>query len=254
VGNHRLTVSYQGKIIDTLTNAMPVEPAFNNAEPWVFRNVPFVADVATGALKFEHSVTDANNAPATILLDAISVLLRGAEEVVIQNPSFEASGKPSTSPYYFEDDVRIAGWTVDPANQWGVNTPGDSFCDNGRNPDQDLALFVQGPGKSISQTISGFAAGERYQLSFAYNARQAGVPPQLRVTVDNDELMSATVTPVGAQKPFHRTNLVFTATAPTLNLRFSNTLASGDTTFLLDDVHITRVSTQKAFLEYSVEG
>jgi len=248
VGKHVLTVSYNGKVIDGITNAQPVESAGSNTKPWLFRNVVFVPDVASGPLEFQHSATDADNSPAVMLLDAISVVLRGANEIVVQNPSFEASGKPATSPYYFENDVNIAGWTVDPPNQWGVNTPGDPFCDNGDNPDQDLALFVQGAGKSVSQTISGFAAGEHYQLSFAYNARQTGVSPQLQVTIGTLGLMSATVAPVGGTKAFYRTNLVFTAAAPSLTFKFSNAVASGDSTFLLDDVHITHVSNQRPSL------
>jgi len=241
VGGHVLTVSYNGKVIDAITNALPVETAGSNTKPWYFRNVPFVADAASGALEFEHTVTDAANAPATMLLDAITVVLRGADEVVIENPSFEASGKPTTSPYYFENDVLIAGWTVDPPNQWGVNAPGDPFCDNGKNPDQDLALFVQGAGKTVSQTISGFTPGERYQLTFAYNARLTGVQPQLDATLDDLKLMSVQVVPVGGNNPFYRTNLVFTANAPTLALKFANSVAAGDSTFLLDDVHITHL-------------
>ena len=46
----------------------------------------------------------------------------------------------------------------------------------------------------------------------------------------------------------HRTNLVFTATAPTLALKFSNALTSGDSTFLLDDVHIIHLSKQRPSL------
>jgi hypothetical protein len=242
VGGHRLTVSYNGKVIDAITNAKPVETAGSNTKPWYFRNVPFVADAASGALKFEHTVSDANKTPATVLFDAISVVLRGGDEVVIENPSFEASGKPPTTPYYFENDVAIAGWTVDPPNQWGVNAAGDPFCDNGQNPDQDLALFVQGAGKSVSQTILGFTPGERYQLSFAYNARLAGVKPQLDVSLGSLKLMSSVVAPVGGRNPFYRTNLVFTASAATLTLKFANSLATGDSTFLLDDVHIAHLS------------
>ena len=241
VGNHVLTVTYNGTVIDTITNALPVESAGNNTQPWYFRNVAFVPDVAAGALEFQHSVADATNAPATVLLDAITVVLRGADEVVVQNPSFEASGKPTTSPYYFEDNVLISGWTVSPPGQWGANASGDPFYDNGQNPDQDLVLFVQGAGESVSQTIGGFTAGDHYQLSFAYNARQTGVQPQLDATIGGLKLMSTPVVPVGGSKPFYRTNLVFSAGAASLTLTFSNSVAAGDSTFLLDDVHITHV-------------
>lgn len=93
----------------------------------------------------------------------------------------------------------------------------------------------------MSQTISGFTPGERYQLSFAYNARLTGVPPQLDATIGDLKLMSAPVVPVGGNNPFCRTNLVFTANAPTLALKFANSVAAGDSTFLLDDVHITHL-------------
>jgi hypothetical protein len=238
VGTHRLLVTYNGKIIDVITNATPVESAGSNTRPWYFRNVPFVADVAGGAMKFEHIVDNEASAPAIILIDALSVVMRGPNEVVIENPSFEASGKPINSPYYFENDVNIAGWATEPANGWGVNAPGDSFCDNGQNPDQDHALFVQGAGKSVSQTISGLTAGERYQLSFAYNARQSTAKPRLRVTMGGQELMSAEVAPVGGKLAFLRTNLVFTASSASMSLKFANIVSSGDTTFLLDDVHL----------------
>ena len=254
VGAHVLTVSYNGKVIDTITNAKPVESAGNNTKSWLFRNVPFVADVASGALKFEHSVANPDNAPATILIDAITVVLRGSDEVVVANPSFEASGKPTTSPYYFENDVNIAGWTVDPPNGWGVSASGDAFYDNGLNPDQDLALFVQGAGKSLSQTISGLNSGERYQLSFAYNARQSTVKPQLSVSIGGKELMTVLVSPVGGKVPFYRTNLTFTASASSTTLAFANTVASGDTAFLLDDVHVTHLAKTGPTLKVQLQG
>ena len=133
---------------------------------------------------------------------SVSVSVGFLARSVVANPSFEASDKSSASPFYFENDVRIAGWTVDPPNQWGVNTAGDPFDDNGQNPDQDNALFVQGSNKSIQQTISGLIPGERYQLSFAYNARESTVPPHLQVTMDALQLMSADVAAVGAKKPY----------------------------------------------------
>ena len=238
VGSHNLALRFNGKLIDVITNAVPVEPAGVNSQPWHFRNVAFVPDAPSGALKFEHSVADASNTLATVLIDAISVVMRGAEEVVIENPSFEASDRPATSPYNFETDVRVSGWTVDPANGWGANASGDLFYDNGRNPDQDLVLFVQGAGKSVSPTVAGLVPGTTYELSFVYNARSTGVRPQLRVSMDNLELMSATVAPVGGTKPFYRTNLTFTATASTMTLRFANASTVSTSTLLLDDVHI----------------
>ena len=254
VGNHRLWVSFNGRVIAGITNALPVETAGRNTQPWYFQNVRFVPDADSGALKFEHTVTDADNRPATVLLDAISVVMRGPDEVVIENASFEASDKSSASPFYFENDVRIAGWTVDPPNQWGVNTAGDPFDDNGQNPDQDNALFVQGSNKSIQQTISGLIPGERYQLSFAYNARESTVPPHLQVTMDALQLMSADVAAVGAKKPFYRTNLTFIAGASSMILQFANTLATGDTAFLVDDVHLLHLGAPAPALKTMLNG
>ena len=236
VGAHKLIVSYNGKVIGGVTNAQPVETFYSYTQPWYFLNLPFVPDAASGSLKFEHTVTDSANSPATMLLDAVSVVMRGADEVAVENPSFEASGYVTAGTHVFEDDINISGWTVDPANGWGVNKSDGPFWDNGMNADQDLVLFVQGGGKSISQTIQGLKAGASYQLSFAYNAR-TGVTPHLEVSMDTTVLMSSDIQPVGGTNQFYRANLAFTATTASMVLKFANT-ATGDTTFLLDDVHI----------------
>ena len=168
-----------------------------------------------------------------MLLDAVTIVQRDAGNIVIQNPSFEASGTPP-APGYISTN-RISGWTG--SGNYGVNFSGvGPFADNGRNPDQDNVAFIQGAG-SLSQTISNLTAGQTYTLSYAYNAR-SGNTPHLTVTIGGTTVQDENITPVGGSAPYYGRSASFTAGGSTALLTFAQT-ATGDQTVLLDNVAIT---------------
>jgi hypothetical protein len=130
---------------------------------------------------------------------------------------------------------------------------GDTYFDNGRNPDQNLALFVvdNGAPAAVSQVINGLTPGNKYMLNFAFNATTSGAAPILQVYMgdETNALMSASVSPVGgvgSEAPFYTTNVSFTADSPSMTLLFTNADPSSSSTFLLDDVHIYAVSASTA--------
>ena len=167
-----------------------------------------------------------------MLLDAVTIVQRDAGNIVIQNPSFEASGTPP-APGYISTN-RISGWTG--SGNYGVNFSGvGPFADNGRNPDQDNVAFIQGAG-SLSQTISNLTAGQTYTLSYAYNAR-SGNTPHLTVTIGGTTVQDENITPVGGSAPYYGRSASFTAGGSTALLTFAQT-ATGDQTVLLDNVAI----------------
>jgi len=168
------------------------------------------------------------------LLDAVSIVQRDAGNIVVQNPSFEASGT-TAFPGYIQAPRGIAGWTM--TGQYGVNvgTQGP-FANNGRNPDQDNVLFLQSANSSASQIIGGLTAGSTYTLSYAYNAR-SGNSPRLVVTVDGATAQDQVVAPVGGTTAYLVHSYAFTAAGETAEVKFTQ-MAEGDQTVLIDNVMI----------------
>ena len=97
-------------------------------------------------------------------------------------------------------------------------------------------LLLQDNGAGVSQAINNLTPGSTYALSFAFNAR-GGNAPRLRATVDGATIFEQDVTPVGGSAPYHSTSTVFTASAASATLAFSQ-VAAGDNTVLIDNVRI----------------
>jgi hypothetical protein len=170
---------------------------------------------------------------ATALLDAVSIVQRDTGEVVLQNPSFEASGVVGF-PGYIQPN-KIAGWTS--TGNYGVNVSGvGPFADNGRNRDQDNVLFIQGQDSSSSQLVTGLTPGQIYTLAYDYNAR-GGNTPTLKVTIGSVTAQDEAVSPVGGTNPYHRRTFSFVAEADSALLKFTQT-AAGDQTVLIDNVSV----------------
>lgn len=216
------TTRFADADLDTIANLKPV----GAGKPYNFRNVLFKPGAASGDLQF---VTTAQ-ADATALFDAITIVQRDEGNVIVQNPSFEASGEVPAPGYL----LALAGWTG--TNQFGVNFSGAGpFADNGQNPDQDNVAFLQG-ASSISQVVPRLVAGESYTLSFAYNAR-SGNRPHLQVKVANAVVFEEDVTPVGGGNAYHTKSITFVAADVSARVTFSQTL-DADQTILLDDIRL----------------
>jgi hypothetical protein len=222
------SVSFNGAALIPPT---PV-PAVGAGNPYYFVNLPFQPDAATGELAIISGPT-LTGGDRTLLVDAVSVIARDASQVVMQNPSFEASGNPPWPGYI--QPASLAGWIG--TGNYGVNISGQGpFADNGVAPDQDNAAFLQDQGASLSQTVTGLVAGATYALSYAYNAR-GGNTPQLQVTLGETLVHDQVVAPVGASNPYRTTNILFTAASDSVTLTFTQA-AAGDHTVLLDNVQL----------------
>ena len=228
------------------------ETGVRNQE-WTFVNIPFTPSATSGDLKIE--LTSVSPAPVgsgtdgALVLDAFSLIQRHPNEIVIQNPSFEASGRGTPFPGY---QSKIAGWT---AIGGGVGTNPDSgggvaFADNGALPEGNNVAFIQGQ-KTLGQTINNLTIGKEYEISFSYNARAGDDlgDPNLDVTLGTNTILNSTVAPVGGLEPYHHHSSFFTAANASELLTFAQT-AAGDNSVLLDNVKITDLG---APVEYTID-
>lgn len=235
-GSMVIQVSFGGVPIGVVNNAQTATDAFH------FVSLAFTPTSDTGTLAFQTTATG----DATALLDAVSIVQRNTDNVVIANPSFEASGPPTDTtgnpPAVHSGEIikpaAMAGWLWD-TNQtgsYGISLAGGVYADNGAIPDEDLVGVISGPG-SLSQTISNLVANTSYQLSFAYNAQAApGVNAHLQVKVRGMVVHDESVAPVGGSNPYHTKTVTFIPTNDTAELTFAQTNANG--TLLLDDVRL----------------
>lgn len=222
-----LTARIDGQDIVVLEAIEPV----GAGAPYHFINAPFVPQGSSAMLQFESFVEAGGD--GTVLLDAVTVTRRDPGEVVVINPSFEASGV-AAEPGYIQPES-IAGWFIE-GGGYGTNRSGEGpFADNGTNPDQDLVLFLQEMTQA-SQTIQGLTAGQTYTLQFAYNAR-SGNTPQLVIAIDDVAVFDEVVSPVGGDASYHQGAVEFTAAGETAVITFGQ-VAEGDQTILLDDIHV----------------
>ena len=231
-GTINLSVNYAGEELWAIEDVLP--SSVDGLETYYFQNVPFTASSSEGLLEF---VTTADG-DATILLDAVNILQRGKEEIVIRNPSFEASGSPVGVGYV--QPSNLAGWEFSAGGR-GVNVTGRGpFADNGSGLDQDSVLFIQNAA-TMSQLVEGFEAGETYTLYYYVNARNCCGDGFTAYSVSFDEeiLLDEEVIPAGGNLPFHLRYMTFVPSFQDGILQF-DTAPEGDHTLLLDDIHIVK--------------
>ena len=155
----------------TLLAPSPVPPV-GGANAYRFVNLTWVATAASGDLTISGAPFAGGD--ASLLIDGISVIRRTAADIVIANPSFEASGNSFGFPGYISAPNFAAGWSRAGAGQIainGSNSPGNNpFADNGAIPDGGNVIGLQ-QDMSISQLLAGLTAGQTYRLSVDYNSR-----------------------------------------------------------------------------------
>ena len=230
-----LVVKFAGQTLVTIPQIIPLSQS--GAGAYYFTNVVFAPASADGALEFD---TVNPKGDATLLLDAISITRREPGEVVMQNPSFEASGAmdlyiegPNTAPLF--------GWIIIGGGR-GTAASGP-FYDNGMPPDQDQVLFLQG-ADTAAQFVSGFTAGQGYTVIYSVNNRaccgsdltthyavQVG-PPGAPVTLFEED-----ITPVGGTRLFYRRYATFTVDGTDEQVQFQH-VPAGDKTLLIDNIRI----------------
>ncbi|RYD33982.1 MAG: hypothetical protein EOP86_12045, partial [Verrucomicrobiaceae bacterium] len=159
--------------------------------------------------------------------------MAGVTSVAIVNPSFHADAF-TTFPGYSGPGNPITGWTS--TGGTGINGPdgaGYPFSDDTRVDGSRLA-FIQGAG-SLSQTISGLIAGQRYVYQGWFRGRSTPGVPVFNVTYDVQTLLSgATVAPGAPWQPFSAS---FIAGAASGTLSIVNNVPNGqDGTLALDSM------------------
>lgn len=232
---HHLRVRFAGTQLAEFLDLTPVGDL--GETEYYFANVPFTPAASSGLLEFVHEVVSGD---ASVVLDAVNIVPRAADEIVIQNPSFEASGSPPGVGYL--NPFRLAGWTGGPGG-YGINVNGEGpFTDNGWVPDQDRAGFVQAGGTGMAQNITGLTPGAPYTLVLGLNARNCcGGTPVARVSFADEVLFEQLVSPVGGLNPYPALYLPFTAAGSegVLRLEISGAEPAGsDVSLLFDDVHL----------------
>ena len=221
-------VRFGGVQIATIPPVTPV----GGGNAFYTLTAPFTPSASAGLLEIVNTVT----ADATLLVDAVTIVPRTAGEIVLQNPSFDASARVAYPGY--TGATPIAGWTV--TGGIGLNSTGvGPFTDNGDAPDQEMVFFIQNAG-SAAQTVEGLPAGSTCTLSYAVNTRSAGWTAPgtpYSVSIGGTTIFSETLAPVAAGSYYQR-YVVFTAPAATAELKFTNTTTSGDLTLLLDNIRL----------------
>jgi hypothetical protein len=229
-GSGTLLVLFDGTQIATIPNVQTMDTSYQ------FMNVSFTPTTTNGLLEFqlEESVSD-----LTVNLDAVNIVQRGSNDVVLMNPSFEASGPPGGDSGEIIAPLPMAGWdwSTNGTGTYGTSLIGGTYADNGAIPDQELVGFISGPG-SLSQTISRLFVGSNYQLSYFYNAQMApGTNAQMQVTAGGALLDNENVAPVGGSNPYYSNTVSFIPTNSTVTISFAQTNSGG--TLLLDNIRLT---------------
>lgn len=227
-GTIDIATKFGGADLDRIVNVRPV----TGGKSYEFRNVSFVPEGDTGDLSFVAAAAG----DATALIDSVSIVQRGTNDIVVMNPSFEASGVVADPGYINPPEAgtanALAGWTAE--GLVGVNVNGiGAFANNGTNPDQDSVAFIEGVGALI-QRIPNLQPGTKYDLSLAVNA-SSGSAPHLRISVDGEPILDADLSAVG-DGPYVVKTASFTPASPTAELRIEQTLDGN--VLLLDDVRI----------------
>ena len=228
-GSVSAVIRFAGAQIGTIPAVTPV----GGANAFRSLTISFTPAASSGLLEFVTTVAG----DATLLLDAVSVVPRGAGEIILQNPSFDACGRVSVWPGYL-GTLPVSGWNY--SGGAGLNSDGvGPFTDNGDAPDQEMVFFIQNLG-SVGQPVSGLTPGGTYTLSYAVNARSAGwTAPGLpyHLSFGATTFFSEVLAPVGFGSYYQR-HVVFTAPAAAGDLRFTSDSSTGDRSLLLDNIHL----------------
>jgi hypothetical protein len=227
-----------GAAIVSYINITPVDTngTAGTGNPFTFINVPFTAATNEGALNLLKGAH--NGGAATLLLDGISIIRRSPNDVVVANPSFEASGTNQVAPGYIPV---VAGWTKLGGGML-INQTGGAFADNGAIPDGGNVLCLQS-GVSVSQTLHDLSPGMNYQLSLYVNSRESTATPSALVKIGGSTAFSGAVTSVGGSNPYQTLTYTFTAASTNATLTISNSTATvTDSTLLVDNVRVIKQS------------
>jgi hypothetical protein len=226
-----LKVKLGGNLLATIPNITAVG-SFVGDVPFYFTNLVFVPTNASELLEFSTTPTVPGTTSA-LLLDAVSMAQRDPGEIVIENPSFEASGKPVGLNGQIE--ALMDGWTLT-GTCGGNSSPLGPIADNGVTPDQSEVVWTFGSG-SAANLIDGLTPGQVYTLWYRPNARNGSVALTYDVAFGSIPLLTGgALEPVGDDNSYLTQYLTFTNDAPSNVLTFTSHVTDGS--FLLDDIHL----------------
>ncbi len=233
----------------------PVDAQWNAGNPYHFAQIVFTPQLSQMSLCFRNvSWEYATNGGSALLLDAITLFaLSHADEVIIRNPSFEASGiHPNHGQPYWGGlapslGQQLAGWDC---TGFGFGTV--------TNPCDYLPVFSVPEGKTsylrynndsnamtkVEQAVS-LVPGQLYELSFHYATLPHSVdfrPSNFSVHVGDTQVFFLAQIPTNE---YFAANVEFTAdNSNPMYLTFAtdgNETATGQDFLLLDDVMIVLV-------------
>ncbi len=223
------SVSFGGM---SLLQNQPV-PSVGGTNPYHKVNIPFTALGTSGTL-FISTAPSTVGGDSALLLDGITLIQRDPGEVVIYNPSFEASGTGLPFPGYLSN---IAGWTSTP----GTGTPGSAAINVAAGPFNGVGFVPEGQNLAVlqnsvglSQTLSGVTPGSPYRLTLDYEARSGGDPTVL-ISIDGKTALSGLVLQTTDQ---YRLTYDFIASSSTPVLNIENMGIGADTSLLFDNVSL----------------
>jgi|GEM_PF-819628 len=269
-------ISFAGTTLTTMYST-PVESEFGHSEPFHFSSVIFQPGASAGTLRFNNHYTrdaDGSNLVSRLALDGIALQqLHHPRQVIVQNPSFEASGeqgpggsgtgvinKDATwnpvihNPYLLGF---MAGWKYWDGGYnsaaFGVATNANPYLGSLAVPDGQNAFFDNKSESfysnsalrtTLSQTITGLDIGQRYALGFYYNARPGFAnmysPSNLTVTIGSSEVYRQDF--LAWQPQFTYTTVTFVADWTSMELVFGTSNSADGCSMLLDDVAIWPVA------------
>ena len=210
-------------------------------QPFNFANLAWTADSPSATLTFNSRST--NGGDSSVTFDGISVIKRSTADVVIINPSFEASGNNFVSPGYIPAPFTTAGWTRGSGTGQlvinGSNATGNPFADNGTVPDGGNVLGLQ-QDISVQQTLQGLTLGQAYRLTLDYNSR-TGDDPTALIQIDNQTAFTGLVPEAGGTNPYYHLSFDFTASATTAEISIANLGLAPDSTLLVDNIRVVAV-------------
>jgi len=228
------------------TTLLPVEAAGSRTLPYYFVNLPWTADATAATLTISSKATNGGDASATF--DGISVIQRTAADVVVANPSFEASGLNFAFPGYTPN---VAGWIRSGAggnlavNGDAGNLSENPFANNGIVPEGHNVVALQ-QTVTLEQSVT-LLPGQPYRLSLDYNARTGDlIQPDALFTIDGLVAFSGTVAPVeptgSFTLPYYHLEFDFVATNANAILSVANVHPiPDDTTLLVDNVRLISI-------------
>ncbi len=262
-------VTCGGLTLGTITNS-----AVGGANPYHFANFIFTpANSGANDLRirnFRLPDVGGNGQLSALLLDGITLFQLGhsatVPEIVVKNPSFEASGEQGpgggwgfinvTAGWAPLNDV-MAGWTYYDGGYnngaFGTGTNGSPFFGGWVPVPEGQSAFMDNKSEfwygnsskqtMLKQTINGLTADAWYYLSYNYQARP-GVnnmysPSNFTVKIGGVEVQRDAQMPWG--NTFFPTTVTFKASATSMELVFGTSNSVDGCSMCLDDVEIWQV-------------